>query len=287
MPVRYLAAVAAVSGVCLTPAAAEPVASAAPGAHTGPEAIQLAAIRRGHAPVPAQVQRDMPAVLASKARAAERKRVFLKTVLPAVLRANARIRQERRFLAHVAGRRAAGQALDAPARRKLARLARRYETEPDELAALRRRVDIVPPSLALAQAAIESGWGSSRFAQKANALFGQRVYGCSDCGIKPRGYDSDPGFRVRRFPTVMASVRAYMDNLNTHPAYRAFRTQRRHARRAGLALDGHDLAGTLTRYSERREAYVRDVRRTIAANDLTEFDGARLVRHAAPRRAAR
>ena len=290
---QYLAAAAAAAlcVLCLRPAAAEPTAGAGaagaesadaathPGgrAHPGPRKIQLAAVRRGQAPVPARLTRDVPGILAGEARAARRKRVFFKTVLPAVLRANAQIRRDRGFLAHVAARRATGAGLDPAARRRLAHLARRYETKPGNLATLRRRVDVVPPSLALAQAAIESGWGSSRFAQKANALFGQRAYDCGSCGLTPKGYDSDPGFRVRGFPTVMASVQAYMHNLNTHRAYRNFRVRRHAARREGRPLDAPALAGGLTRYSERRGAYVRDVRRTIRANDLTDFDSARLA----------
>ena len=287
MPSRKLAAAAAFIGVCLSQAAAEPPVQRMPGAAPGPTDVQLAAVRDGQATVPARVRREMPDMLASDARAGVRKRIFIKTVLPAILRANAEIRRDRRFLARIAGRRIAGEALDPGARRRLERLAERYDTQPQDLATLRRRVDIVPPALALAQAAIESGWGGSRFAQQANALFGQRVYGCQSCGIKPRGYDSDPGFRVQAFATVNACVRSYMANLNTHSTYRDFRERRRAARRSGRSLDGHALAGALTRYSERGQTYVRDIRRIIAANDLTEFDTARLARYPVTRHAAR
>ena len=227
--------------------------------------------------VPTHVPRLLPEVLANNAPAELRKRVFLRNVLPAVLRANAEIRAQRHFLHRVAVRRAAGARLDPARRARLTDLAEQYKVDSSNMAALRRRVDIVPPSLALAQAAIESGWGASRFAQQANALFGQRIYDCASCGLKPRGFEEDPDFRVRGFDSVLGSVRAYMRNLNTHPAYRDLRERRLAARRRGKPLNGPDLVAGLMRYSERGAAYIRDVQRTIAANDLTDFDRARLA----------
>jgi Bax protein len=276
-----LAILASLIVVCLPQAGAETTNSMTPPdpATTRPAGVQLAAVRQGRALVPAMVRRDVPRVLASDARATVRKRVFFKTVLPAVLRANARIRDQRRFLDRVAVKRAAGVTLDPATRWRLHDLADRYETRPDKLATLRRRVDVIPPSLTLAQAAIESGWGGSRFAQTANALFGQRSYDCESCGITPSGYESDPGFVVRGFPTILDSVRAYMRNLNTHPAYVELRRRRWRARQEGHALDGRDLAAGLLRYSERGRAYIADVRQIIAANDLTDFDSARLAWH--------
>jgi len=281
MRVPGLTIAASVIGLCLPPTGAETATSRTatdPGAAPANE-VRLAAVREGRALVPATVRRDVPGILATDARAEVRKRVFFKTVLPAVLRANARIRDQRHFLHRVAVKKAAGVTLDPATRWRLHDLADRYETQPDKLATLRMRVDVIPPSLALAQAAIESGWGGSRFAQNANALFGQRTYDCESCGLKPKGYESDPDFVVRGFPTIFASVRAYMHNLNTHQAYVELRRRRWRARQEGHALDGRDLAAGLLRYSERGMAYVEDVRAIIASNDLTDFDGARLAWH--------
>lgn len=281
IPLCRLAIAASLLGLCLPPAGAEPTSGPDPNAGRADrlDGVRLAAVREGRALVPAVMHRDMPEVLATDARAEVRKGVFFKTVLPAVLRANARIRDQRRFLNRVAIKKAAGIALDPAARWRLNDLADRYRTEADKIATLRRRVDVIPPSLALAQAAIESGWGRSRFAQNANALFGQRTYNCESCGLKPKGYESDPGFVVTGFPTIMESVRAYMHNLNTHRAYKELRRRRWRARQAGKPLDGRDLAAGLLRYSERGMAYIKDVRAVIAANDLTDFDSARLAWH--------
>jgi Bax protein len=281
MRVPGLAIAASVIGFCLPPAGAETTSSSTtkPPSSVRAEDVRLAAVRQGRALVSATVRRDVPGILATDARAKVRKRVFFQTVLPAILRANARIRDQRHFLDRVAVKTAAGLTLEPATRWRLRDLADRYETEPDKLGTLRMRADIIPPSLALAQAAIESGWGGSRFAQNANALFGQRTYDCASCGLKPKGYDSDPGFVVRGFPTILESVRAYMHNLNTHRAYAELRQRRWRARQEGHALDGRDLATGLLRYSERGRAYVEDVRQIIAANDLTDFDSARLAWH--------
>jgi Bax protein len=280
MKLRALALAAGAIGLCVTTAVAQeghPTTGRADTARGATGTVQLAAVRQGGAFVPAAVSRDVPKVLASDARAEVRKRIFIRTLLPAVLRANAVIREHRRFLSRVELRRAAGFELDSAAKARLKGLHARYETEPGDPRTLRKRVDIVPPSLALAQAAIESGWGGSRFAQKGNALFGQRAYGCETCGMQPAGLSNDASFRVRSFGTVTASVRAYIRNLNTHPAYEILRARRHELRRQGKALDGLSLVAGLHRYSERGEAYVQDVRQIIAGNDLTDFDSARLA----------
>ena len=289
---KSLALVLGLGGVLFPEGARE--AMAAPGGAADPTTgqsaramprlpqVSLPAVRSGQVGVPAVVPRRVPGVLASDAPAGLRKDIFLRTVLPAVLRVNANLRRDRRFVARAAWLRAAGQQLDATTHMRLTRLAERYRTDPDDLKTLRRRVDTLPPSLVLAQAAIESGWGRSRFAQSGNALFGQRSYHCSDCGMVPRGYGEDPGFRVVQFKSVAGSVRAYLRNLNTHPAYAALRQARAAARRAGRRLDSQRLATFLTRYSERGAAYVADVQATIAANDLRAFDTARLAWYATP-----
>lgn len=277
----------AIAAMSLSPVrAAGPNPDAAAGSLNAPRqamerpatGLDLVAVRRGQAAVPPTVPRDLPAKLASDAKAETRKALFLKAVLPAVLSANARIRGTRRFLDWAAWQRAVHGELTPRVQERLADLAERYGTEPDDLATLRRRVDTLPPALVLAQAAIESGWGGSRFAQQGNALFGQRSYHCDDCGMIPKGYDGDPGFRVESYRNVTSSVAAYLHNINTHSAYAELRSARRDARRQGKTLDADRLARHLIRYSERGEAYVRDIRRTIASNDLTEFDDARLTR---------
>jgi len=242
-----------------------------------PTQLDLARVREGTESVPPVVPNRLPRTLASDADAQARKKLFIKTVLPAVLRVNARLRRERRFLERTIWQRQVRGRLDEEARGRLHALAERYGVEPDDLDALRLRVDTVPPSLVLAQAAIESGWGGSRFAQRGNALFGQRSYHCEQCGMRPKGYEGDPGFRVVSFQSLTQSVAAYVHNLNTHPAYAGLRKARFAARRQGRKPSALRLARHLTRYSERGQAYVRDVQSTITANDLTDFDEARLT----------
>lgn len=133
------------------------------------------------------------------------------------------------------------------------------------------RIDIVPASLVLAQAAIESGWGTSRFAREGNALFGQRTWNEEGEGIEPSEARSG-GFKVKSFSSIEDSVRAYVFNLNSHPAYAAFRKIRLQARRRGEPISSYALAQALLRYSEKGPAYVQTVRSVMKDNDLADFD---------------
>ncbi|MDZ7711676.1 MAG: glucosaminidase domain-containing protein [Rhodovibrio sp.] len=192
-----------------------------------------------------------------------------------MLQANARIRAERRFVETLIALEIPTDELPEAMRRKLERLADKYQVAPGNLAKLKRRVDVVPPALVLAQAAIETGWGTSRFAQQGNAIFGQHTRDPEDPGMVPRELE-DPSFRVRAFETVTGAVEAYLRNLNTHPAYAGLRARRAEARARGEYPDGADLAGGLVDYSARGQDYVEDIRLTIRANDLQAFAEARL-----------
>jgi len=195
----------------------------------------------------------------------DKKHVFLRLMLPLVLVVNEEILEDRRRLeGMIAGRIPHDDEW-------LAELAARYRAEGATPAQLLRRVDMVPPSLALAQAAEESGWGTSRFVREANNLFGH-----TGTDIAP---ENDPGGqRMAAFPTLHDAVRAYIHNLNTHPAYETLRRVRAAARARGAFPDGHTLAGALINYSERRGAYVDTIRALIRANRLLRFDHARLDR---------
>lgn len=211
----------------------------------------------------------VPGDLESVAETAVKKQVFLRVMLPLVLVVNEGIAADRRRLEAMATNR---EGVDEG---WLAALAGRYGVEPAPpaalLPALLRRVDVVPPSLALAQAAEESGWGTSRFVREANNLFGH-VGG--DDGVVPEG-DRD-GPRMAAFASLHEAVRAYVHNLNTHPAYENLRRIRAGARARGASPDGHSLAGALTAYSERGPAYVDAIRAIIRNNGLLRFDHARL-----------
>ena len=237
--------------------------------------LDLDQVREGVQLVPPTRVSDLPDRLAQLERAGARKRLFIKTMLPAVLHANEAIRAERDFVETLTALDISPDELPAEMQDKLRELAAKYQVDPANLDRLRRRVDIVPPALVLAQAAIETGWGSSRFAQQGNAIFGQHTRDPDDAGMVPRGLEN-PSFRVRAFETVTGAVAAYLRNLNTHPAYAELRRIRAEARARGDQPDGPEMAAGLVDYSARGHDYVADIRLTIRANDLQAFAEARL-----------
>lgn len=190
-----------------------------------------------------------------------RKQRFIQAVLPLVARENDRIRAERAMLA------TSPDLLPDS-------LFERYGVAPGDIAALRRRVDIVPAALVIAQAALESGWGTSRFALEGNNIFGMRTYRAETPGIAPAGAK---GFKVIRFNSLGHGVDAYMRNLNTNTAYRKFREIRAASRKAGRAPTGVSLAQWLTGYSEIPEEYGKRLRAIIARERLSVLDQIRLA----------
>ena len=208
-----------------------------------------------------------------------KKTVFFKTMLPLVLQENERILADRKRLIRLRVEKNLGNKLEARDRLWLAVLAERYKVKDESISELLRRVDVVPPSLAMAQAAEESGWGTSRFAQVGNALFGQWTTAGGD-GLIPEDRPEGMDHKVRKFGTLTQSVAAYMRNLNTHRAYREFRRERQNDRKKGNALDGYDLAATLSSYSARGTEYISSIRSIIDANALRALDEAKLSRTA-------
>ena len=242
---------------------------------------RLDAVGDEAAPVPRIELAALPADLAEIAPVDRRKRLFIRAVLPVVLRANQAVLEERAELAAELARIEAGAPPSAEQRRRVGLIAARHglEEAPADAADLRRlldRVDAVPVSLAVAQAILESGWGTSRFALTGNALFGQWTWDEAS-GIVPAARVAGKSHRVRAFENLVDSARAYLFNLNTHPAYAGFREARAAARaRDGALPPGRDLARHLTRYSERGAAYVDEIRAVIRQNRLDRLDGAEL-----------
>jgi Bax protein len=201
-----------------------------------------------------------------------RKRYFFDYLKPLIRRENAQILAERRRLSTIRRDLAVGRGIGAADRRFVARLARSYRLEPrgsyrimlDELL---QRVDVIPDSLVLAQAAKESGWGSSRFARQANNLFGQWCFE-QGCGLVPRRRPEGATHEVRKFDSVSASLRSYVRNLNTHPQYERMRELRAALRARRAPLCGVRLAEGLDGYSARGSEYVREVQMLIVQNDL-------------------
>lgn len=205
-------------------------------------------------------------------RVAVRKQQFFDYLTPVIRAENARIRAQRERLLGIARAwRDRGEPPGWVERQLLRRLAREYRVEQRQLDAvldaLLERVDVIPRSLVLVQAAKESGWGSSRFARGGNNLFGQWCFEAG-CGLVPR--DRPPGGRheVASFDTVRDSVASYVRNLNTHPSYQPLRALRAELRAQEAPLSGVSLAKGLVSYSERGDAYVREVQEMILQNAL-------------------
>ena len=215
----------------------------------------------------------------------ERKELFIRSIMPIVLAENHRIRVERDELMSLKLQLKREARLELSGKSTLKRLAERYNltakypltnpTQANELInILQKRVDIVPPSLVIAQAAIESGWGTSRFALEGNSLFGQWVFG-SQSGIVPSERPSGAAYRVASFNTLAESIREYLNNLNTGWAYASFRKSRSE-QRLGSHLDSLALAEELIHYSTRGELYIEELKSIIAGNRLQEYDHSHL-----------
>jgi len=226
----------------------------------------LDAVRDDGEFVPRLLLERLPTTLARLETGELRKRLFIKALLPALLAENERITELRFRLIDLMSATDAGHMLLGSELSWLRDLAESYGVEIDDLNELLRRVDAVPPSLALAQAALESGWGASRSAQQSHSLFGHMMFTSGELGRAA----------VQPFVNLAEAITAYVHNLNTHRAYAQFRERRARQRMAGQAPDGHELAGDLLRYSERGGDYIRNVRLLIRTNRLDPFDRARL-----------
>jgi len=205
----------------------------------------------------------------------ERKQAFFEFLAPVVESENERVLAQRNRLLGLAERMRGGDTLGWMDRRWLDRLAEEYEVDwnPDSdqserleaIEILERRVDAVPVSLALVQAATESGWGRSRFATEGNNLFGHWCYE-PGCGLVPANRNVGAAHEVAAFDSISESVSRYLYNLNTHVAYAPLRAIRARLRREGESLTAMALADGLTLYSERREDYVEEIKSVIRIN---------------------
>jgi Bax protein len=193
---------------------------------------------------------------------AEKKATFFRIMLPHIARENDRIRDERTKIS--------AKPVKAPAK-----LYDKYGVDPGDIKELLKRVDVIPASLVLAQVALESGWGTSRFARHGNNFFGMRTYNMDAKGIDPKQADR---FKVMVFKDIAASVRAYMRNLNTHAAYTKFRQARAEQRAQGRPPSGRAMTNFLTAYSEIPEKYGARLRGMMDRNSLDRFDGVRVAR---------
>lgn len=204
----------------------------------------------------------------------QKKRAFFEYMLPLIQETNQQVIADRKEL-ELLTENAPG--LNFFQRIKLGQLAEKYfvsqedKTDSQVIEQLMLRVDPVPASLALAQAAIESAWGTSRFAVQGNNLFGQWCY-TKGCGLVPRNREVGRQHEVAVFSTVSESVESYIRNINTHRAYSDLRANRARLRAEKISVSGYQLAENLLEYSELREKYVHEVQAVIRLNNLARFD---------------
>ena len=230
----------------------------------------LKAVRAGQKVKPIYLTK-LPKDLKTLGDTKTKRELFIKIVLPLILHENEKIIDDRKRLFKILGKN-----FNSPGEKVwLNRRFKEYKIKDKDLAELKMRMDIIPVSIALAQAANESGWGTSRFALEGNALFGQWTW--SKKGISPKDKDPDQSHKILQFQILKASVRAYKNNLNTHNAYKEFREVRAKLRQSGTTITGLALIKYLKNYSAIGEKYTEIIEGIIVHNSLTDFDKANLL----------
>ena len=213
----------------------------------------------------------LPNEMKSIENSGKRKNLFIKIILPLVLEENNRIIIDRKKLFSILNKNKNSKDEITWLNQKF----KQYGVLNKDLATLKVRMDIIPVSLAIAQAAKETGWGTSRFAIEGNALFGQWTW--SGEGIKPAGADTDATYKVMKFNVLKASVRAYQRNLNTHSSYKEFRFVRAQLRDDKKKLDSLKLAEYLDNYAQTGTEYTKVLKQIIQQNQLKDFDEVKLL----------
>tara|TARA_Y100001970_G_scaffold52211_2_gene65983 strand:- start:3287 stop:4405 length:1119 start_codon:yes stop_codon:yes gene_type:complete len=201
----------------------------------------------------------------------KRKELFIQIILPLILDENKKIRIERKMLFSILNKNNNSEEEKNWLKSKF----KQYGVINSDLTTLKIRMDEVPVSLAIAQAAKETGWGTSRFAQQGNALFGQWTYDGN--GIKPAGSEVGDTHKVMKFKILKASVRAYQRNLNTHKSYKKFRKVRAIQRDVYGTLNSIELVKYLDKYAETGAEYTKILKQIIEQNKLTDFDDAKIL----------
>ena len=214
-----------------------------------------------------QFPRDLDALQSTKLK----KETFIKIVLPLIVAENERILADRKKLIILSDKKFTTDLEKQWIRQKLLE----YKVKKGNLKELVIRMDIIPTSIALAQAAKESGWGTSRFALEGNAIFGQWTW--SGQGIAPLDRESNKNHKILKFPILRASVKAYQNNLNTHKSYSKFRQKRLALRDKNKKIKGLELTETLNNYAQTGSEYTKILNQIIKQNRLMDFEPVRLV----------
>ena len=203
-----------------------------------------------------------------------KKETFIKIVLPLIVAENEKIIADREKLKILSEKKFTTDLEKQWLRQKLLE----YKVKKGNIAELITRIDIIPTSIALAQAAKESGWGTSRFALEGNAIFGQWTW--SGKGIAPLDRESNKNHKILKFPILRASVKAYQNNLNTHKSYMKFREKRFIMRKKNKVISGLELTETLENYAQTGSEYIKILNQIIKQNKLADFEPVRLVNSA-------
>ena len=201
----------------------------------------------------------------------KRKNLFIQIVLPLIIEENTKIRLDRKKLFAILNKNNNSNS----EREWLSEKFKQYGVKSNDFSTLKIRMDEIPASLAIAQAAKETGWGTSRFAQEGNALFGQWTW--SGEGIKPAGAEIGSKHKIAKFKVLKASVKAYQRNLNTHSGYKEFRKERAIQRDNNGRLNSLKLVNFLDKYAETGIEYTKILKKIIEQNSLTEFDDVKIL----------
>ena len=199
-----------------------------------------------------------------------KKETFIKIVLPLVVAENERILADKKKLLILSNKKFTTDLEKQWIRQKLLE----YKVKKGDLKELLVRIDIIPTSIALAQAAKESGWGTSRFALEGNAIFGQWTW--SGQGIAPLDRENNKNHKILKFPILRASVKAYQNNLNTHKSYTKFREKRLSLREKNKRISGLELTETLNNYAQTGTKYTKILNEIIKQNKLSDFEPVKL-----------
>ena len=201
----------------------------------------------------------------------KRKELFIQIVLPLILEENNKILLDRKKLFAILNKNNNSNSDNEWLNKKF----KQYGISKRDIPTLKRRMDIIPPSMAIAQAAKETGWGTSRFALEGNALFGQWTY--TNKGIKPAEAEAGTTHKVMMFNVLKSSVRAYVRNLNTHKSYRKMRYVRAIQRDNEGKIDSLELINYLDKYAETGKEYTVTLIKIIKQNILTDFDDVKIL----------
>lgn len=247
--------------------------------------FDMMGIRKNDIAVPRIYFAKLPPELTKIKDTKIRKRLFLSSLLPPILKVNEIIRQDRKKLKNIILKITIGENVSEMDYYWLTQKMIQYKVHVVDvndflnrtgeiLQELLSKINIIPPELALAQAVQESGWGTSRFAQQGNALYGQWSWG-KGCGITPSERDENQKHQIRCFKNIIEAVESYMLNLNTHKAYKELRNARQNFR-DDTDIKAIPLIETLTNYSEEGPEYVEKIKRIIRTNRLRDFKNAKL-----------